>query len=334
MTNQQEIFYKEVLRRALKNGPTISRRELQALCSQFGMKYIPMYAQKNKVGRGAYDLSGLSIDFLPQGTIPILAEEDKRSDADIEEAIDERFAALDRMAFGVAEGKYHALIASGNPGIGKTYTLEYILEGAAHEGKITLTVVHGFVRATGLYRLLWETRESKSVLLLDDSDSVFDDEISLNLLKGALDSTKRRNISWRSEKVFETDGGEEIPNNFDYNGSVVFITNKDFDREIQRENKIKPHLEALVSRSYYLDLNLAFPRELMIRIKSVVSKTDMLNDLSEDGKIAIISYMEKNMSHMRELSLRMALKLANLWRGSKTVKSFEQMAGATCLKRK
>lgn len=334
MTNQQEIFYKQVLPLALQHGKTISRRELAALCKKLGLKYIPLYAQAKAVSRGVYDLSGLSMDMLPVGVIPTVPEEDKRTEKDIESDIDERFAALDRMAFGIAEGKYHALIASGNPGIGKTYTLEYILEGAAQEGKINLTVVHGFVRATGLYRLLWEARESNSVLLLDDSDSVFDDEISLNLLKGALDSTRRRNISWRSEKVFETDSGEEIPNNFDFAGSVVFITNKDFDREIQRENKLKPHLEALISRSFYLDLNLAFPKELMVRIKSVINKTDMLNDLSDDGKKAIITYMEKNMTHMRELSLRMALKLANLWRGSKSVKSFEQMASATCLKRR
>jgi hypothetical protein len=337
MTSKQEIFAKEVLPRATKNGtnPIISRKELHAICRQFGLEYIPIHAQTVKAGRGMFDLSHLITGghALAQGSPVLELVKDERSDKEIEEEIDDRFGALDRMALGITAGKYRSLIASGNPGIGKTYTLEYILEGAARDEKIRLTAIRGYVKPTGLYRLLWETRDQDCVLMFDDADSVFNDEVGLNLLKGALDTTKRRTISWRSEKVFEDELGEEIPNSFDYNGSVVFVTNKDFDKEIKSSSKIGPHLEALISRSYYLDLNLGFPRELMVRVKSVVEKTDMLGDLSEEGKKAVVEYMEKHMEKMRELSLRMALKLAKLWEGSKNRKDFERMALATCLKR-
>ena len=74
-------------------------------------------------------------------------------------------------------------------------------------------------------------------------------------MKGALDTTKRRVISWRSEKIFEAEDGEAIPSSFDFEGAVIFVTNKNFDREIMRSSKLTPHLEALISRSFYLDLN-------------------------------------------------------------------------------
>lgn len=335
MNTPKQIFFNDVLPGLLQTGTTVTRQTLKSACLQAGIS-APSIALRNKIGRGLIDLTPLlnmttiSPAHVGHAAPPIV---DERTDDEIEASIQSRFDALDRMAFGVASGKFRSMICSGNPGIGKTYSLEYILEGQAHEGNIQYTGVRGYVKPTGIYKLLWENRHKNCVIMFDDADSVFNDEIGLNLLKGALDSTKRRTISWRSEKVFEAEDGESIPNSFDFEGAVVFVTNLNFDREVQRASKLTPHLEALISRSFYLDLNLDFPRELMVRIKQVVRESSMLNHLKATERTMIVEYMEKNMRNLRELSLRMAIKLGQILGASKNQKDFESMAKTTCLRR-
>ncbi len=331
MTNNQRVFFETVLPLVTKRGPIVSRRDLMSACAKAGI-VVPSIAKQVRPRRGQFDLTHC-MNGPANETITYTPAVDTRTDDEIEVDINGRFEALDEMIFGMCAGKFRSIIASGNPGIGKTYTAEYILEGAAHRSEILFTSIRGYVKPTGLYKLLWESRHKNCVLMFDDADSVFDDEIGLNLLKGALDTTKRRTISWRSEKSFEAEDGDAIPNSFDFEGAVVFITNKNFDHEIRRNSKLTPHLEALISRSFYLDLNLETPRELMVRIKSVVRKTDMLGALTKSQQNDIIQYMESNVTMLRELSLRMCLKLSTIYRNSKSKADFEKIASATCLKR-
>ena len=81
------------------------------------------------------------------------------------------------------------------------------------------------------------------MLVFDDCDSILLDDISLNLLKGALDSGKKRKISWLSEYRALKEAG--IPDSFNFHGSVIFITNLKFDK--MKSQKLKDHLDALQS---------------------------------------------------------------------------------------
>ena len=185
--------------------------------------------------------------------------------------------------------------------------------------QIKFESVRGFVRATGLFKLLWEHREKGSVLMFDDADSVFADETALNLLKGALDTTKKRTISWRSEKAFEDATGGEIPQSFDFDGSVIFVTNLNFQRAVASNNRLAPHMEALMSRSFYLDLNLTTTRELIVRIQSVVKHSSILSTmgLSKTAQKTIMAYIVENTTRLRELSLRSVIKLGTIMRVAK-----------------
>lgn len=291
-----------------------------------------------RAGDSIYDLpprpereSGVYVS--PTYTAP--DPEPERTDAEILDNIDQRFASLDLMTYGVVNGDFRSMIVSGNPGIGKTYTLEYILESARDASKIKFESVRGFVRATGLFRALYEHREKGSVIMFDDSDSVFGDETGLNLLKGALDTTKKRSISWLSERTFVDEVGIDIPRTFDFNGSVVFVTNIDFQREVRRQSRLSPHLDALMSRSYYLDLNLTGIRELVLRIKSVVEKTEILTSMtiSKRDQRTIVKYIEDHADQFRECSLRAVIKLGQIWRAAADPEEFTRMANATMLVR-
>ena len=77
------------------------------------------------------------------------------SDDEISERITERFLCLEELTNSTISGDSRALIVSGPPGLGKSYTVESILQDKNEE---EYRIVKGFVRATGLYRLLYEMR--------------------------------------------------------------------------------------------------------------------------------------------------------------------------------
>ena len=224
--------------------------------------------------------------------------------------INKRFNVMDLMTKGLIGGSIRSLIISGAPGIGKTYSLDKELQTANDANLIEYTSVNGKISGIGLYVRLWEAKEKGCVLLLDDVD-VFSNEDVLNLLKGALDSGEKRKVCWSTASTFLEE--KEIPNEFEFEGTVVFITNTDIDNEVRRGTKIAPHLMALVSRSVYLDLGVHTNEEIMVRVEDVITTTDMLQKigLSNADTIEVLDWMKENVSRLRNVSLRTALYLAS-----------------------
>ncbi|NBR61845.1 MAG: hypothetical protein EBT86_09405, partial [Actinobacteria bacterium] len=93
--------------------------------------------------------------------------------------------------------------------------------------RLRAEVVKGSATPIGLYQTLYKYSDKNCVLVFDDCDSILLDDVSLNLLKGALDSGKKRKISWLSESAALRREG--IPDSFNFHGSVIFITNLKFD---------------------------------------------------------------------------------------------------------
>ena len=108
--------------------------------------------------------------------------------------------------------------------------------------------IEGYVRATGLYKTLYKNRHAGNLVVLNGADSIFNDSTCLNLLKAACDSSDVRKLSWLSNAEMEDEDGESIPNNFVFNGSIIFITNIDFGVAVENGLKMSPPYEALMSR--------------------------------------------------------------------------------------
>src|ERR1700743_214282 len=132
------------------------------------------------------------------------------TDAQIAERMDTRFTVLETLVQDVVDGDVRSLIVSGPPGFSKSYTVEEVMAA----NNIKYNIVKGHSRATGLYKMLWDNREEGSILVFDDCDSVFCDEIALNILKTALDTTEERIISWLAEGNWVKEEG--IQNSFEF----------------------------------------------------------------------------------------------------------------------
>lgn len=268
------------------------------------------------------------------GPVADVAEpEVEKSDEERMAEIAERFNILTEMTKAATAGDIRAMIVSGPPGVGKSYGVEQEIEKATlfdqiAGRKLKAEVVKGSASAIGLYQALYRYSDENCVLVFDDCDTILFDDVSLNLLKGALDSGKKRKISWLSDsRILKEEG---IPNSFNFHGSVIFITNLKFDK--MKSQRLKDHLDALQSRCHYLDLTLDTMRDKILRIKQI-AKTGMLfddMDISEVGCDEIIEFMDKNQNKLREMSLRMAIKVAQLYKSFPN--NWQAMAATTCMR--
>ena len=247
--------------------------------------------------------------------------------------IRERFDILHEMTKASVTGDIRAMIVSGPPGVGKSYGVEQEIDKACLFDKLAgkrlrAEVVKGSATPIGLYQTLYKYSDSNCVVVFDDCDSILLDDVSLNLLKGALDSGKKRKISWLSES--STLRREGIPDQFEFKGSVIFITNLKFDQ--MKSQKLRDHLDALQSRCHYLDLTLDTMRDKILRIKQIAKDGELFADydFSPEVQDDIISFMDENKTRLREMSLRMALKIADLRKMS--VMNWKRLAETTCMK--
>jgi hypothetical protein len=257
------------------------------------------------------------------------------SEADIKRMseIEERFDILNDMAVALKNGDVRAMIVTGPPGVGKSYGIETTLEEQSGFdqliGREKYEVCKGAMTPIGLYAKLYEYSRAGDVLVFDDCDSVLMDDLSLNILKAALDSGKRRRIYWNADSSKLRSEG--IPNSFDFKGSVCFITNIKFDNV--KSKKLKDHLDALMSRCHYIDLTMDTARDCFLRIKQIADKGDLFEGYGfEDAEEKeILDFMFENRKKLREMSLRMALKIGDLRKLSP--KNWKSLASNTCMRR-
>ena len=254
------------------------------------------------------------------------------TDEEVIERMRKRFAILEDMTKATKRGDVRAMIVSGPPGVGKSFGVETVLE--KYNTLTTLgnmppkfEVVKGAMSPIGLYCKLYNFSSRDNVLVFDDCDSILLDDLSLNILKAALDSKKVRKICWNTDSHMLR--REAVPDQFEFAGSVIFITNIKFDNV--KSKKLRDHLEALESRCHYIDLTIDTLREKLLRIQQIV-KDGMLNSyaLSDEVKGQVVQYIWDHKRRLREVSLRTVLKIADLAKAFP--EQWQDMATSTVLK--
>lgn len=255
------------------------------------------------------------------------------TDEEVIERIRSRFEILDEMTQAATNGDIRAMIVSGPPGVGKSFGVERIVEKACLFDQVAgkrlrAEVIKGSTSALGLYCALFKYSDPNCVLVFDDCDSVLVDDVALNLLKGALDTGKKRKISWLSDSHMLRREG--VPDSFEFKGSIIFITNLKFDQ--MKSQKLRDHLDALQSRCHYLDLTLDTMRDKVLRIKQIAKDGALFENYDFEPCVQdeIVEFLDENKNKMREMSLRMAIKVADL-RKSFPLK-WKAMAQVTCMK--
>ena len=255
------------------------------------------------------------------------------TDEEIVERLRGRFEVLKDMTKAVKAGTVRAMIVTGPPGVGKSFGVEEVLSkddlfDVMGQRKPRYEIVKGAMSAIGLYTKLYQYSDKGNVIVFDDCDSVLLDDLSLNILKAALDSSKKRTISWNTDsRILRNEG---VPDRFEFKAGAIFITNIKFENV--RSKKLQDHLAALESRCHYIDLQMDTDREKVLRIKQIVE--DGMLDAYEFEPVQrdeVVDFIVENRGRMRELSLRTVLKVADLRKSFAT--TWKSMAEVTVMKR-
>jgi hypothetical protein len=222
--------------------------------------------------------------------------------------INQRFGFLSDMVVMLAKGDQPSVVVTGPGGLGKSHTVTTTLRKAglkdmsilddyeigAQVPKNAFVVIKGYSTPKGLYRTLYENRNS--IIVFDDCDSVLKDTVSLNLLKGALDSYSKRIISWRADIK-----DEDLPTSFEFKGRVVFISNMSSSQLDQ----------AIISRSMSVDVTMTATQKVE-RMRFLVKEKDFMPDFDLVAKNDALNLIAKLADGVKELSLRTLIQVTKI----------------------
>ena len=224
-------------------------------------------------------------------------------------SINERFGFVADMVTMLANGAQASVVVTGPGGLGKSFTvnqslvangfkdistLEALEVGARINTTKSFRVIKGYSTPKGLYRLLYENKDG--VLVFDDCDSVLKDPVSLNLLKGALDSYSKRIISWRADIR-----DEDLPTSFEFKGRVVFISNLASSQIDQ----------AIITRSMAVDLSMTKAQKVE-RMRYILGTNEFMPEFSKTVKDDAMALIDRLQDSVKELSLRTLIQVTKI----------------------
>jgi len=239
-----------------------------------------------------------------------------RPDAEVLAEIKEQFDVFGILLDGVVAGKVRSLMSAGAPGVGKSHLVETKLERAKNAGTTQYRVVSGGISAVGLYKLGWEMRHPGHVIVLDDSDDILENDEGVSILKALTDSGQYRHVHWLKESAaLVDDDGNPIDTSYEYNGAMVFVTNRNVQQDIDAaRTKFAPHLKAISDRALYLDLLIHDRQQLGVWVNHIASSTGIFPEqgITEEHSKEIMAYINDHRTDLRDLSLRTIIKSCDL----------------------
>jgi hypothetical protein len=228
-------------------------------------------------------------------------------------SINERFGFVSDMVAMLASGAQASVVVTGPGGLGKSFTvsqtltalgfkdvsvLEDFAVGTVLKTAKTFRVIKGYSTPKGLYRTLYENKDG--VIVFDDCDSVLKDAVSLNLLKGALDSYSRRIISWRADIK-----DEDLPTSFEFKGRVIFISNLASSNIDQ----------AIITRSMAVDLSMTNKQKIE-RMQHLLTSGEFMPEFDKTIKADAMGLIERLQDSVKELSLRTLIQVTKIRQGA------------------
>jgi hypothetical protein len=223
----------------------------------------------------------------------------------------------------VINGEMNSLLLTGQAGVGKTFLVTRTLQETGMKRNEDYFKVTGKTTAAGMFMTLYEY--NGKIILFDDCDSVFRDDNAVNVLKGALDTAKVREISWNSAVPLKTADKRQVPKKFDFTGKVIFISNL-------ARKKIDP---AIRSRAFMLEIALT-KDDMISRMWSLLPKVEIpsgaqVSGVMKDKAMNLLTQAADETEDV-ELSLRTLLKAIAIVNNVPTEQIAKRMIKQQCSK--
>jgi hypothetical protein len=253
----------------------------------------------------------------------------QRTQAEIVGEVSELFEVYEAIVHSALAGHQRGVIVAGTAGIGKTYTVNSLCERAKEKNDQRFELVKGKITPLQLYSLCYKFSAKGEIVILDDADTIFNDESGLNLLKALMDTTNERKVSWLTSRMTEE---TEIPESYIYNGCLFFLSNRNLRAESKGDTAVAEHKKAIISRAQYLDLRIHSKQDAALWSAHVVEKERILEirGLTKKQQTEVMAWVAEHANAIDEdTSIRTAIKISELVKASP--ENWKRLAGHTLL---
>jgi len=214
-------------------------------------------------------------------------------------SFENQFAVLKDSIDLVKDGRAHALLLFGDTGIGKTHFAESSLSNL--EEGLDYCFLRGHTTPTALYQTLYE--HNGEILIFDDYDSVFHNAISTGILKAALDNKYQRTVTYSTMRK-----NDALPQQFTFNGGIIFITNHSFRTDNSDINAIK-------DRCHTAEIDLS-PKQRIEFIEHIIMP-ESYRDTTLEERTQILEFLRITAGATGAyFSFRTFFKLLDLYKGN------------------
>ena len=212
-----------------------------------------------------------------------------------------RFSYYEDLAKLTIFKEFKSIFVAGSGGLGKSYTVQQILESEEFVEDKDYVYVKGHVSPYALFQLLQE--HCTLPFIFDDCDGILKDSTSLEILKAVIDSYSNRKVKWLTSAGVR----ERVSRVFEFTGSVIFLSNLPFDKVPQ----------PIVSRTIMVDVSMT-AQEKMDRMRYIVKTMPEMDGFSPEEIEELLNVLDRYKLLMADFNLRSLVKAATMYRKTGT----------------
>ena len=232
---------------------------------------------------------------------------------EIRDEINKFSTMIERMTLGVINDSWH-LVLMGDPGQGKTQTVVDTIM----KHKVNVAGIKGTTSAIGLYKFFYEHKDH-DVIVIDDSDAIYDIPEATEMLKAAMDSKDVRKVSWAKQNTNLQAMG--IPSEFTINARIILISNKDLEHTSGRVSKAQRLMKPVMDRAPKFKTGLP-NREWEIEYFEMMHEQNNIvcfkeRGLNADAQKEVMSFIIENNEKFSTLSFRLIDKICAFYNDDK-----------------
>lgn len=230
---------------------------------------------------------------------------------------EERFSDMESYINKVIIGFKPLAVICGAPGVGKTYRIMKAIQSFGKQKGQDYGLIKGKSTAANLYMTFHDYKEPGQLVVIDDADEVVKDDVAINLIKAACDSSDERWVSWGTARppemseekammcddAIESNGKFFYPKEFEMKGGLIIITNMNAGA---LDTAIK-------NRGLLCDLNFT-TSEILDIVRDIAPKI-MPNILPDAAKEKALNYLQElaDKGAPVEISIRSFSLIAGLY---------------------
>lgn len=250
-------------------------------------------------------------------TDPDIAKLEDQFEEEVKASPEERFADMESYIKKVIIGFKPLAVICGAPGVGKTYRIMKAIQSFGKQKGQDYGLIKGKSTAANLYMTFHDYKNEGQLVVIDDADEVVKDDVAINLIKAACDSSDERWVSWGTARPPEMpeevammcddaiQKGEKFfyPKEFEMKGGLIIITNMNAGA---LDTAIK-------NRGLLCDLNFS-TNEILDIVRSIAPKI-MPNILPDSAKEKALNYLQElaDKGTPMEISIRSFTLVAGMY---------------------